>query len=565
MTRLDHNRALSQLAEKTGAHTTDIRKLTIWGNHSSTQYPDLSHTTVGGKAAKSLVDQKWIEETFIPVVQQRGAAIIKARGASSAASAAAAAIDHVHTWVKGTPDGDWVSMAVPSDGSYGIKEGVIYSYPVTTKNGEYSIVQGLSVDDFSRKRMDCQRSRTARRARWREGSDLVHDQQRGPHDTLLASLIVISGLALGACQPRPRHFHAAGGLSIPKLAPQHARWATACVCMRCPIPNTASVSVAVWYDVGSKNDPPGRSGFAHLFEHLMFKATANMPPETFDRLTEDVGGFNNASTADDFTNYYETVPANHLQRVLWAEAERMGSLVVDEETFNSERAVVQEEFRQSILSQPYGKLFGLYMAQANFDVHPYGRPGIGSIADLDAATLDDVKAFHAAYYRPDNAMLVVAGNFDPQQLDAWVDQYFGPLSLAQARPSRGSLPWSRRARRRSRFTVYAPNVPLPAVAISWPAPAASSPDIAAWMVLDAILQRGQSSRLYQSLVYEQQLAAQAGSHVRDAPAARRCMRWSPSSRRASPPMKDCKSLQAEVAKLRDNPSAPPSSKKRAMS
>jgi malate dehydrogenase len=154
MTRLDHNRGLSQLAEKTGAHTTDVRKFTIWGNHSSTQYPDISHATIGGKAAKSLVDQKWVEETFIPVVQQRGAAIIKARGASSAASAAAAAIDHVHTWVKGTADGDWVSMAVPSDGSYGIKEGLIYSYPVTTKDGEYSIVQGLSVDEFSRKRMD---------------------------------------------------------------------------------------------------------------------------------------------------------------------------------------------------------------------------------------------------------------------------------------------------------------------------------------------------------------------------------------------------------------------------
>ena len=154
MTRLDHNRALAQLAEKTGKHTTDIRRLTIWGNHSSTQYPDLSHATVAGVAATSLVDQKWIEETFIPVVQQRGAAIIKARGASSAASAAAAAIDHVHTWVTGTAEGDWVSMAVPSDGSYGIKEGVIYSYPVTTKNGEYQIVQGLSVDAFSRSRMD---------------------------------------------------------------------------------------------------------------------------------------------------------------------------------------------------------------------------------------------------------------------------------------------------------------------------------------------------------------------------------------------------------------------------
>lgn len=153
MTRLDHNRALAQLAQKTGKHTTDIRRLTIWGNHSATQYPDLSHATVGGVAAKSLVDQAWIESSFIPVVQQRGAAIIKARGASSAASAAAAAIDHVHTWVNGTAEDDWVSMAVPSDGSYGIPEGVIYSYPVTTQGGEYQIVQGLSVDDFSRGKM----------------------------------------------------------------------------------------------------------------------------------------------------------------------------------------------------------------------------------------------------------------------------------------------------------------------------------------------------------------------------------------------------------------------------
>jgi malate dehydrogenase len=154
MTRLDHNRGLSQLAAKTGVHTTKIRRFTIWGNHSSTQYPDISHTLVDGKPARELVDQKWVEETFIPVVQQRGAAIIKARGASSAASAAAAAIDHIHTWVNGTPEGDWVSMAVPSDGSYGIEEGVIYSYPVTTKNGEYQIVQGLPIDEFSRRRMD---------------------------------------------------------------------------------------------------------------------------------------------------------------------------------------------------------------------------------------------------------------------------------------------------------------------------------------------------------------------------------------------------------------------------
>jgi malate dehydrogenase len=154
MTRLDHNRALSQLAQKTGAHVTDIRRMTVWGNHSPTQYPDISHTLVKGQPARSLVDAGWVEQTFIPTVQQRGAAVIKARGASSAASAASAAIDHVHTWIHGTAEGDWVSMAVCADGSYGIPAGVIYSYPVTTKGGEYQIVQGLAVDEFSRKRMD---------------------------------------------------------------------------------------------------------------------------------------------------------------------------------------------------------------------------------------------------------------------------------------------------------------------------------------------------------------------------------------------------------------------------
>lgn len=154
MVRLDHNRAAAQLAEKTGQHVTNVRRITIWGNHSSTQYPDLHHALVDGKPALSLVDQQWYAETFIPVVQQRGAAIIKARGASSAASAASAAIDHVRDWVKGTPDGNWVSMAVPSDGSYGIPAGVIFGYPVTCENGQYKIVQGLEIDAFSRERLE---------------------------------------------------------------------------------------------------------------------------------------------------------------------------------------------------------------------------------------------------------------------------------------------------------------------------------------------------------------------------------------------------------------------------
>lgn len=154
MVRLDHNRAMSQLAEKTGTHNTDIRKMIIWGNHSSTQYPDIHHATVKGKPAMELVDQNWYEKEFIPTVQQRGAAIIKARGASSAASAASSAIDHMRSWALGTAEGEWVSMGIPADGSYGIKPGVIYGYPVTVKDGRYSIVQNLDINDFSRARMD---------------------------------------------------------------------------------------------------------------------------------------------------------------------------------------------------------------------------------------------------------------------------------------------------------------------------------------------------------------------------------------------------------------------------
>jgi len=153
MTRLDHNRAKAQLAGKVGAHVSDVQRAIIWGNHSATQFPDLAHATVNGTAALTRVSQAWYRDEFIPTVQQRGAAIIKARGASSAASAASAAIDHVRDWALGTPDDDWVSMAVASDGSYGIGEGLVYSYPVRCVRGEYQIVQGLAVDDFGRSKM----------------------------------------------------------------------------------------------------------------------------------------------------------------------------------------------------------------------------------------------------------------------------------------------------------------------------------------------------------------------------------------------------------------------------
>ncbi len=169
MTRLDHNRSLAQLAAKTGIHSSNITNMVVWGNHSSTQYPDIRFTKLDGKSAFDLVGQDWYRDTFIPDVQQRGAAIIKARGASSAASAASAAIDHIRSWALGTPEGDWISMAVPADGSYGIESGIIYSYPCVCENGDYRIVQGLVIDEFSRQRMD------ATEAELREERSAVED------------------------------------------------------------------------------------------------------------------------------------------------------------------------------------------------------------------------------------------------------------------------------------------------------------------------------------------------------------------------------------------------------
>ncbi|HEX8216281.1 MAG TPA: pitrilysin family protein [Allosphingosinicella sp.] len=271
-----------------------------------------------------------------------------------------------------------------------------------------------------------------------------------------------------------------------------------------------NVAVQVWYGVGGRDDPRGRSGFAHLFEHLMFKATRNMPPETLDRLTEDVGGENNAFTSDDVTGYHEIVPANHLERLLWAEAERMSSLVIEPDFFASERDVVKEELRSRIEAAPYGKLIGLYYPAISYRVHPYARPVAGSIADLDAATVGDVRAFHATYYRPDNAVLVVSGNFDEARLNAWVDGYFGPIERPDRSIPRVTAEEPERTEAAT-YTVYEPNTPLPAVLISYPLPPVTDADSAALEVLDGILSTGESSRLHRSVVYEQRLASQASS------------------------------------------------------
>jgi zinc protease len=275
-----------------------------------------------------------------------------------------------------------------------------------------------------------------------------------------------------------------------------------------PSPGAASVTVQVWYRVGGKDDPVGRSGFAHLFEHMMFKRTRYLANEQFDRLTGDVGGENNAFTAEDTTAYHSIVPANHLERLLWAEAERMAHLEVDQASFDSERAVVEEELRQRVLASPYGRLFNS-LAGAAFEVHPYKRPVIGNIEDLDAAALTDVQAFHATYYRPDNATLIVAGGFEAGQLDGWVDRYFGPLTNPATPVPRVTVVEPRRTSPRH-VSVHAPNVPLPALALLWQAPGAGHPDAAALQVAAALLSSGDSSRLNESLVYREQVAQAAG-------------------------------------------------------
>lgn len=303
----------------------------------------------------------------------------------------------------------------------------------------------------------------------------------------------------------------AAGLQLPPLGFAQRRLANGLQVVSLSEPAAGTVAVQMWYRVGGKDDPEGRSGFAHLFEHMMFKSTRHMPPEMFDRLTEDVGGQNNAFTSEDVTVYQNEVPANHLERLLWAEAERLAGLSVDQANFDSERAVVQEEFRQRVLAEPYGRLFEALYGLA-YEQHPYKRGVIGSVEQLQAATLQDVRAFHATYYRPDNVVLVVTGGFEPAQLDTWVDRYFGKLSTPTAAIPRVRVSEPPLAADR-RVTLKAPNVPLPAVLLLFKGPAINHRDSAALRMAAALLSSGESSRLHESLVYRGQLAQQAGFYA----------------------------------------------------
>ncbi|MEZ5425689.1 MAG: pitrilysin family protein [Pyrinomonadaceae bacterium] len=272
-----------------------------------------------------------------------------------------------------------------------------------------------------------------------------------------------------------------------------------------------TVAIHVWYDVGGKNDPEGRSGFAHMFEHMMFKSTKNMPNEKMDRLTEDVGGFNNASTREDYTNYYEVVPSNYLESLLWAEAERMQNLNVDEANFASERDVVKEEFRQSVLDPPYGRLYQ-FLDSLSFEKHPYQRGVIGNLDELTAATTKDANQFYKTFYRPDNAVLIVVGDFQEKQLSDWVDKYFGKVKKPEAKIPRVTVAEPQWTKER-RFNQTGPIVPFPATAIIYKAPVSKSEDVPVLRLVENILSGGESSRLYQGMIREQQIAQEASFYA----------------------------------------------------
>jgi zinc protease len=267
------------------------------------------------------------------------------------------------------------------------------------------------------------------------------------------------------------------------------------------------VDLQLWYHVGSKDEQPGRTGFAHLFEHLMFKGSAHVGPEEHSRMVEAVGGYDNAETNDDTTDFYETFPSHYLERMLWLEADRMGSLNVDESNFESERQVVEEEHRVRVDNQPYGYLEQDLRAAA-FDVHGYHHTPIGSIEDLNKATLAEVREFHDTYYKPNNATLVLAGDFNSAEALAWTKKYFEGIPPSDKPIPRRDAAEPPQTEERIVKKSYS-NTPLPAVVIGYKVPARYAPDAYPLDLAANILAGGESSRLYQALVYKDQIAVQS--------------------------------------------------------
>jgi len=267
------------------------------------------------------------------------------------------------------------------------------------------------------------------------------------------------------------------------------------------------INLQVWYHVGAKDERAGHTGFAHLFEHLMFKGSAHVGPDEHSRIIEAAGGFDNASTYDDYTNFFETFPSNYLGRVLWLEADRMGSLNVDETNFKSEREVVKEERRVRVDNQPYGLLEEDLRAAA-FTLHGYHHTAIGSIADLDKSTIEDVRDFFNTFYKPNNATLIIVGDFNSEEALGWAKKYFEGVP-ASAKPI-PRIDTSEPAQTEERVVNKSySNTPLPAAVIGYKIPARYAPDAYPLDLAANILAGGESSRLYQTLVYKDQIAVQA--------------------------------------------------------
>jgi zinc protease len=270
--------------------------------------------------------------------------------------------------------------------------------------------------------------------------------------------------------------------------------------------STPVINMQVWYHVGSKDEKPGRTGFAHLFEHLMFKGSAHIKPEEHDKIVSSAGGVSNAYTQDDVTVYWQSFPANYLEKVLWMEADRMSTLDVSEDNFTSEREVVKEERLTRIDNPPYGDLFELLYDNA-FQVHPYKHVTIGSMKDLDSATIADVREFYQTYYVPDNATIVIAGDFKTGQALDWIRKYFGTIRRGTKpilRPDSTEPPQAKERR-----VPHLKPVPLPAYVAGYHIPADGDADSYPLVIASSILSEGRSSRIYRSLVYEKRLAMEA--------------------------------------------------------
>ena len=331
--------------------------------------------------------------------------------------------------------------------------------------------------------------------------------------TRTAALLGASLLALAPMTFGPAFAQTAAPISAPPLEFTHRELANGLDVYAMPDATAGTVTVTLWYDVGGKDDPQGRSGFAHLFEHILSRKTVNIPYGGISTMVENAGGSRNASTGQDFTNYYETVPPQYLETMLWTHAERMARPVVDQAVFDAERSIVKEELRQRVYAPPYGRFQRFVLGDNSFDESIYRRSVIGSIEELDSARIEDARAFHEAYYRPATATMIVSGNFDPAQLDRWVDQYFAGIPNPDRPVPVLERPVETPRTAPRMVEAYAPNVPLPAVGVIYPGVPADHPDNAALDVLQAIMSRGESSRLYQALVYSSQLASNAGFGV----------------------------------------------------